>query len=96
MQKVSHREFTRVKNSFGKKNTHYYTTRPRVCRTPNDNWVNLTWRLNGEPDDLFCIVEDSGKKEYFVSDKAYKILHILEMYGLSEENTDKVCDGISW
>ena len=96
MKKVSHREFTRVKNSFGKKNTHYYTTRSRVCRSPNDNWVNLTWRLNGESDDLFCFVEESGKKEYFVSDKAYEILHILEMYGLSEKNTDKVYDGISW
>lgn len=96
MNKVSHREFTRVKNSFGKKNTHYYATPPYMCRVPSDNWVNLTWRLNGESDDLFCIVEKSGKKEYFVSDKAYKILHILEMYGLSKENTDKVCDGISW
>lgn len=46
MKKVSHREFTRVKNSFGKKNTHYYTTRSPMCRTPGDNWVNLTWRLN--------------------------------------------------
>ena len=96
MNKVSHREFTRVKNIFGKKNTHYYTARSHVCRTPGEDWVALTWQLNGVPDDLFCIVEESGEKEYFVSDKGYQILRILEMYGLSGEDTDKVCDGISW
>ena len=96
MKKVSHSEFTRVKNKFGKNHIHFHTACPRTIYTPNDDWVNITWRLNGTHDDLFCIVENSGKKEYYVSDKAYEILHILEMYGLSEKNTDEVCDGISW
>lgn len=96
MKKVSHREFTRVKNSFGKNHIHFYTTRPQTNHTPNDDWVNIAWRLNGESDDLFTILETRGEKEYFVSDEAYKILHILEEFGLTQEASEQACDGISW
>ena len=55
MNKVSHREFTRVKNSFGNNHIHYYTRRAPMNRTPDDDWVDITWRLNGEGDELFSI-----------------------------------------
>ena len=96
MKKVSHREFTRVKNKFGKNHIHFYTTRPPMNRTPSDDWVNITWRLNGERDDLFTILEARGEKEYFVSDEAYKILRILEKFGLTHEVSEQAYDGISW
>lgn len=95
MNKVSHREFTRVKNSFGNNHIHYYTRRAPMNCTPDDDWVDITWKLNGEGDELFSIFEKHGKKEYFVSDGAYKILRILKQYGLRQENAAQA-DGISW
>ena len=96
MKKVSHHEFTRVKNKFGKNHIHFHIARPRTNYTPNDDWVNITWRLNGGRDDLFTILEKRGEKEYFVSDEAYKILHILEEFGLTQEPSEQTYDGISW
>lgn len=95
MNRVSHREFTRVKNSFGNNHIHYCTRRVPTNCSPDDDWVDITWKLNGEGDELFSIYERHGKKEYFVSQEAYKILRILDQYGLKQENMTQV-DGISW
>ena len=96
MKKVSHREFTKVKNSFNPATIHFHTLRPSMVRTPDDNWVTLIWCFKGELDELFGITkyEDDTPSEYYVSDEAYKMLRIFKLCGMEYNISSN--DGISW
>lgn len=89
MRKVSHREFTKIKNSFNPKTIYYYSSSAPVKRTPDDDWNSLTWRFRGESDDLFKVINygDGREKEYYVSDWAYKVLRILKLCDIKFQNT---------
>lgn len=97
MNKVSHREFTKVKNSFNPATLYFYNLNASVDCTPDDDWICLKWRFRGELDELFGIVKyyDGRPAEYYVSDEAYKMLRIFKLCGM-EYNAISKDGSISW
>lgn len=91
MNKVSHREFTKVKNSFNPATLYFYNL------NADDDWTYLKWRFRGELDELFGIIkyDDGRPAEYYVSDEAYKMLRIFKLCGM-EYNAVSNDGGVSW
>ena len=100
---VSHREFNRVKERFDKNWIHHETYRAPMNRTPDDDWCEMVWFLNGEKGmKLFSIMEKTEypdcniKKTYRVYPEAYRILRIIDMVrGTNNSNFSNSKD-ISW
>lgn len=95
MMKVSHREFTKIKNSFNPATLYFYILNSSVNCTPDDDdWIYLKWRFRGELDELFGIVKyhDGRPAEYYVSDEAYKMLRIFKLCGMEYNAVSKDSD----
>ena len=103
MNEVSHREFTRVKDHFDKSWIHNQTYMAPMNRTPDDDWCEMVWFLNGEKGTkLFSIMERTEypdcniKKTYRVHPEAYRILRIIDMVRGTDNSNFSNSKDISW
>ena len=105
MEKVSHRLFTKVKDSFDPSWISYYKRSAPMHREPSDSCNSLFWYMKtdeGHLNHLFAIVEEwdyeiqKPVKNYYVYPEAYRILRIIDMVrGTNNSNFSNSKD-ISW